>query len=63
MPGKFPHLTVKLCSVKSKDQQVSGTSDVIYPKELLVDFGHVSVETTSEKWIELRNQSPVIKRK
>jgi hypothetical protein len=57
--GKFPHLTVSVCGLKSKEWLSTNMNDVIYPKETVIDFGYVAVETTAEKWIELRNQSPV----
>eukprot|EP00118_Oscarella_pearsei_P004948 m.21985 g.21985 ORF g.21985 m.21985 type:complete len:1729 (+) comp28260_c0_seq1:44-5230(+) len=45
--GKFPHLVVSVSSGK------------VTQGEVVVNFGQVAVETVAEKWLELKNTSPV----
>lgn len=50
--GKFPHL---MASVPGSKETSKLTSD----GEVELNFGEVQVQTSSNKWIELHNVSPV----
>ena len=50
--GKFPHLAVSASSSQ-------GAKNAVGEGEVIVNFGHVAVETVAEKWLKLKNMSPV----
>ena len=50
--GKFPHLVASVPGPKK-------TSDQTSANEAVLNFGEVPVQSTSSKWIELHNFSPV----
>ncbi len=51
LAGKFPHLMVP----DAGKQSFTNTN----PLESVIDFGDVCIGSSSEKWIEVRNISPV----
>lgn len=54
LPGKFPHLVASILGPKK-----TSSTEVTDKEEVILNFGEVPVQSTSSKWIELHNVSPV----